>query len=276
MRLSHPHRSWAAAVLAGTWALGLASTAQAENVRATYTLSIIGLSIGTATATGAFEPQNYKLDIGVKLTGLAALVSSTKGAATASGAMGHTGVVPAAYANTTANSYETRTVRMAMSGGAVRGLEISPPFSDPVGRVPVTEQNKRNVLDPVSALVMSVPAGQPLVGPAACDRSIPVFDGFARYEIKLSFARSHDVQVKGYSGPVTVCAIRYVPVAGHRPAAKATQFMADNKQMEVWLVPVERAHAVVPLRIAIMTMAGMLVVEGTEFTILPTQAVGTN
>jgi hypothetical protein len=44
----------------------------------------------------------------------------------------------------------------------------------------------------------------------------------------------------------------------------------------VWLAPVERAHAVVPLRISIMTMAGMLLVEGTEFTILPTQAAGTN
>jgi hypothetical protein len=185
-------------------------------------------------------------------------------------------VVPATYANTTANSYETRTVRMAMSGGAVRGLDISPPFFDPVGRVPVTEVSKRNILDPVSALVMNVPAGQPLVGPAACERTIPVFDGFARYDIKLSFERSQDVQVKGYSGPVAVCAIRYVPVAGHRPEAKSTQFMAENKQMEVWLVPIERAHAVVPLRISIMTMAGMLVVDGTEFTILPTQAAGTN
>jgi hypothetical protein len=82
--------------------------------------------------------------------------------------------------------------------------------------------------------------------------------------------------VRGYSGPVAVCAARYVPIAGHRPAAKATQYMSDNRQMEVWLAPVERAHAVVPLRISIMTMAGMLLVEGTEFTILPTQAAGTN
>jgi hypothetical protein len=165
---------------------------------------------------------------------------------------------------------------MAMGGRAVHGLDISPPFVDPVGRVPLTEANKRNILDPVSALVMNVPAGQPLSGPAACDRRIPVFDGFARYDVKLSYLRSQDVQVRGYSGPVAVCAARYVPIAGHRPAAKATQYMSDNRQMEVWLAPVERAHAVVPLRISIMTMAGMLLVEGTEFTILPTQAAGTN
>jgi Protein of unknown function (DUF3108) len=267
-------RGFAAALLAGLSAIG--SAAQAESVYATYNVSIIGLTVGTATASGTFEPQRYKINIGVKLSGLAALVSSAKAAATASGALGRSGVTPAAYANTTANSYETRTVRMAMSGGAVRGLDIAPAFVDPVGRVPVTEANKHNVLDPVSALVMSVPAGQPLVGPAACDRTIPVFDGFARYDIRLSFVRSHDVRVKGYSGPVAVCAIRYVPVAGHRPEAKATQFMADNREMEVWLVPIGRAHAVVPLRVSIMTMSGLLLVEGTEFTILPTQAAGTN
>jgi hypothetical protein len=276
MRAFPPLCRWLAAVLAGAAGSGLSDAAQAENVRATYAVSIIGLPVGTATAIGALEPHRYKIDIGVKLTGIAALVSSAKGAATASGAIGRTGVVPAAYANTTANAYETRTVRMSMGGGAVHGLEISPPFADPVGRVPVNEANKRNIVDPVSALVMNVPAGQPLIGPAACERTVPVFDGFARYDVKLSYVRAEDVQVRGYSGPVTVCAARYVPIAGHRPAAKATQFMADNRQMEVWLAPVERAHAVVPLRISIMTMAGLLLVEGTEFTILPTQAAGTN
>jgi Protein of unknown function (DUF3108) len=272
MRTAHLSRAFLTAALFGAGGL----TAQAENVRATYHVSIVGLPIGVATAAGALEPHHYKIDVGVKLTGIASLVSSLKGAATAAGTIGRAGLVPAAYANTTANAYETRTVRMAMSGGAVRGLDISPPFADPVGRVPVTEGNKHNVLDPVSALVMNVPAGQPLTGPAACDRTIPVFDGFARYDVKLSYVRSQDVQVKGYSGPVAVCAARYVPVAGHRPEAKSTQFMADNRQMEAWLAPVERAHAVVPLRISIMTMTGMLIVEGTEFTILPTQAAGTN
>jgi hypothetical protein len=275
MRALHLYRGFLALVLCASGP-GFASQAQAENIHATYHLSIIGLPIGTATATGALEPQHYKVDIGVKLSGIASLVSNAKGAATASGAIGRAGVAPAAYANTTANSTETRTVRMAMGGGAVRGLDISPPFIDPVGRVPVTENNKHNVVDPVSALIMTVPAGQPLIGPAACDRTIPVFDGFARYDVKLSFVRSQDVQVKGYSGPAAVCAARYVPIAGHRPQAKATQYMADNRQIETWLVPLERAHAVVPLRISIMTMAGMLVVDATEFTIQPTQAAGTN
>jgi hypothetical protein len=272
MSAPHFHSSLLAALLLG--AGGFA--AQAEDVHATYHVSIIGLPIGVATASGALDPQHYKIDIGVKLTGIASLVSSAMGAATASGALSRAGVVPATYANTTANSYETRTVRMAMGGGAVRGLDISPPFVDPVGRVPVAEAHKHNVLDPVSALVMNVPAGRPLTGPAACDRTIPVFDGFARYDVKLSYLRTQDVQVKGYSGPVAVCAARYVPIAGHRPAAKATQFMAGNTQMEAWLAPVERAHAVVPLHISIMTMAGMLVVDGTEFTIQSTHAAGTN
>jgi len=276
MSVSKHWRTGAAVLLAAAAGFAAASSASAEMVHASYTISIIGIPVGTATAAGVLEPQSYKVDVGVKLTGIAALVSSAKGAATASGSIGRGGPVPASYANTTANSYETRTVRMAMGGGAVRGLEVSPPFIDPVGRVPVAESNKHNILDPVSALIMNVPAGASLIGPAACDRTIPIFDGFARYDIALSYVRSQQVQVKGYSGPVAVCAIRYVPVAGHRPSAKSTQFMADNRQMEAWLVPIEHAHAVAPLHVSIMTMSGMLMIEGTEFTMLPNQAAGTN
>ncbi len=46
----------------------------------------------------------------------------------------------------------------------------------------------------------------------------------------------------GYSGAVLVCTGRYNPIAGHRTGRKSTQFMADNRDMEVWLAPVEGAR----------------------------------
>ena len=41
---------------------------------------------------------------------------------------------------------------------------------------------------------------------------------------------------------MTICSARYIPIAGHKPTTKATQFMAQNKDMEVWLAPVQPAH----------------------------------
>ena len=76
-----PFRAVASAALALTLATGVS----AETVRARYSVTLIGLPFGTATVTGNLAPQNYRIEMQAKLTGLASLVSSSKGAATATG-----------------------------------------------------------------------------------------------------------------------------------------------------------------------------------------------
>lgn len=246
--------------------LPLAATpAVAETFRATYALSIIGLSIGHAYASASLQPNAYKIDIGVKLGGVASLVTDAKGAATASGAIANGTVLPTAYANTSANSTETRTVRMGLDAGSVRAIDIQPPFPDPELRVPVTEGMKRNILDPISALLMRVPDGQPLVGPAACNRTIPVYDGLVRFDVTLSYVGTKDVQTRGYKGLVSVCSARYTPIAGYRRDSSATKYMANNHNMEVWLAPYEKAQIVVPYYISIKTSAGTLLIQAADF-----------
>ena len=267
VRCSPPLRR---AILAGALAvLSLGSVAQADIVHARYAVTFAGLRIGDATAIGTLDPAGYKIDLSARLTGLAALVANVRMALVSTGAFHHNVPVPATYATTSSNSHETRTVRMALTGGTVRAVDIAPPFEDATGRVPVTEANKRNVLDPTSALIMPVPAGEALVGPAACNRTLPIFDGFARYDIALAFAGTRDVAARGYSGPVSVCRARYVPVSGHRPDSRSTRFMADESQIEAWLVPVERAHVVVPFHVSLTTLNGTAVVDAVEFSVEP-------
>lgn len=247
--------------------LGVNGYAQAETLRAQYALSLMGLTIGSATATASLEPAAYKIALNVRLTGLAAMVNKTRGAATSTGALANSAVLPAGYANTTANSNETRTVRMGLTSGNVRAVDISPPFLDMEGRVPVTEAHKQAVVDPVSALIMPVPNGQPLIGPTACNRTIPVYDGLVRFNVTLTYTGMKTVQGKGYSGPVSVCAARYAPVAGYKLDSKSTKFMADNRNMEVWLAPIESVRAVAPYYISIGTATGTLVIKAAEFSL---------
>ena len=239
--------------------------ASAETFRATYALSIIGLSIGNAYAKANLQPNAYSIDIGVKLGGVAALVSNAKGAAAATGTITNNDILPSTYANTSANSNETRTVRMALDAGNVRAQDISPPFPDPDERVPVTEAMKKRIVDPVSGLLMRVPEGQPLVGPAACERRVPIYDGLVRFDVTLSYTGTKQVQTRGYSGPVTVCAARYAPIAGYRRDSSATRYMAENREMEVWLAPYEKLRIVVPYHVSIKTNAGTLLIQASEF-----------
>ena len=108
------------AAVCGALAALSTAPAAAETLKAHYALSLLGLSIGSAYASGVIEPQNYRLDIAMKTTGLANLVNNTRGAATATGKLNPEGPSPASFANTLANSYETRTIRMSLGGNAVR------------------------------------------------------------------------------------------------------------------------------------------------------------
>jgi hypothetical protein len=245
------------------------TSAGAEVVRARYSVSLLGLHIGDAAAVSSLDPAGYRIDFNARLTGVAAMVADVKMALSSAGSLRKGIISPATYATTTGNSRETRTVRMSLNGGNVKAVDISPPWNDKEGRIPVTDANKRNILDPTSALLMAVPEGQSLVGQAACNRTIPVYDGFVRFDIALSYAGTRDVAIKGYSGPVAVCAARYVPIAGHRRDSRSTRFMAENRQIEVWLAPVERAHVVVPVRVELMTVAGDALIEAVEFSVEP-------
>jgi hypothetical protein len=253
-----------AACLAGSGA------AQADTLRAHYSVTLVGLRIGDLYANGSLESQNYHIDLNAHLTGLAAMVSSVKLALASSGSMHKERIAPMTYATSAVNNSETRTLRMALKAGTVKAVEIMPPPEFHGERVPVTEANKRNILDPTSALIMPVPLREPLDGPAACNRTLPIYDGYARFDIALHYAGTHTVSVPGYAGPVAVCTARYHPIAGHMVNSRSTAFMAENTGIEVWLAPVERAHVVVPIRVTMPTMTGDLEIEAVEFETTPT------
>jgi len=245
----------------GLWSL----SAQAEALHARYGVTLLGLPLGKASLDGEVAGQTYKISINARLTGIASLVSSSKGAAVASGAFLRGLIVPSAYANTSANATQTRTVRVAMSGGSVKGIDISPPIDPSPERVPLTDAHTRNIVDPLSAMIMPVPGSEPIMGPAACNRTIPVYDGFTRFDVTLTYIGQRQVKAKGYAGPVSVCAVRYTPIAGHRNR-KPVQFMAQNKDIEVWLAPVGANRVLVPFRISMATMIGHLNIEADEFS----------
>ena len=239
--------------------------ARADTLHATYNVSLIGLPIGVANLDADLTQSTYSIDAQAKITGLAYLFSRARGASSGQGAIVDNRVVPATFATIASNATMTRTIRMSLSANAVTGVDITPPFEDKPDRVPLTDRDKQGVVDPVGAVVVPAPLKGPLVGPASCDRKIPVFDGYTRFDVDLTYVGQRDVSAKGYAGPVAVCAVRYVPIAGHRRDRPATKFMADNKDLEVWLAPIASAHVLLPFRVSARTMMGMTVIEASEF-----------
>ena len=148
----------------------------------------------------------------------------------------------------------------------VAGIDIEPPIDEKPDRVPLNDSHKRNIVDPLSAFLMPV-NGKGKDG--ACNRTLPIFDGAARYDIKLSYAGTRDVAMEGYSGPVVICQARYVPIAGHRSMRPSTKFMAENKDISAWLAPVAGTNMMMPVRISVKTMIGTAVIEASSFKVDP-------
>jgi Protein of unknown function (DUF3108) len=225
--------------------------AAAATVAVDYSINLAGLPIGTARLAGSFERDRYLMDVSAVLTGLVGAITGGKGSARASGTF-------AAAPQPGAFSIATHT---ASSGIAVRMA-----LAHMQDRVPVTPANKRGILDPVSALLMPTQGrGEPL-DPENCNRTLPVFDGATRFNVVLSYAETRPVQKPGYAGPVLVCTARYQAVAGHRPDRPGVKFMEENREMSVWLAPVEGTRVLLPLRISVLTTIGTNIIEATRWS----------
>lgn len=244
-----------------------ATAAPAETLHATYSIELIGLPIGIADVSAQIANSRYSVEARAHLSGVASWIKNARGASTGSGELYQGKVSPATFATSATNDTMTRTIRMSLSGNTVVGVDISPPFEERPDRVPLTEKDTRNVLDPVGAFVLPAPVGASPTSPAACARTLPIFDGYTRFDVSLSYVGERKVKTKGYAGPVAICAVRYIPVAGHRRDRPATKFMAENRDMETWLAPVGNSGALMPYRVSIRTMIGTLTVEATEFRV---------
>jgi hypothetical protein len=253
----------AAALAAGLAAApGRAATLQVE-----YEISLSGFSVGSADATASLNGDRYSMQIQARLTGLAGAITGGRLGASASGSVSTAKPLPSAYAVTSQSATEQRTVRLGMARGNVASVDIAPPIEDRGGeRVPIRELHKRGVIDPVSALLMPFYGRGEAADPAACNRTLPVFDGAARFDIVLSYAETRVVDRPCYAGPVVICNARYVPIAGHRPDRPGTRFMQENQEISVWLAPVEGTRILVPMRITVKTMMGVTVIDAQRWT----------
>lgn len=220
-----------------------------------YTISLAGVPIGIASLDGTLNGPRYALEFSSRFTGLVGLVMGLRIGARAQGSKSETNIVPARYDLTVASSGSKRTVLMKLTSGSVTTLEVDPPLPERPDRIPVLPEHKKDIVDPLGGLLFPVPdaaTGMPL----NCERSIPVFDGAARFDINLTPDHEEILKIQGYDGPVAVCAVRYVPISGHRPNRGTTAFMENNRDISVKLAPFSGSQFAIPLEIAVPTLIG--------------------
>ena len=226
-----------------------------------------GIEIGRAALTVDITDDGYAAAGSAKVTGLARLVSRGEGSVAARGNFINGKVSPLSYSSTSETNKKAEEIRISLANNVVKEFAVSPPTPPAEDRVPVTEQHRQDVVDPMSAAVITVPGSGDLLAHDSCERTISIFDGRQRYDLVFSYERTEAAKnVKGYNGPMLVCRVAYRPIAGHRAARLQVKYMQSNKNIFVWLAPVAGTRVLFPIRVSIVTLVGVVQVEAETFS----------
>jgi hypothetical protein len=271
--------------IAGTLALALAAAvplsatplhAETE-FDASYAVTLAGITIGRADAKSRFTRTGYAAVIAGTTSGVSRLISDARASLVGVGRFSPRGIAPASFSLDTVETGLETHVRMAFQNGAITELTATPKLPEAPDRVPLNTGHLQGVVDPVGAFLIATGGPGLPDGQQVCAHRLQLFDGWQRYDVGLAYKETREASgtADTYSGKIVVCAARYIPVAGHRREREAVKFMAENKRIEVWYVPIGQLPLLAPYRILIGTKFGDLVIASTRFVVSETKpAIG--
>lgn len=242
--------------------------AKDSKIRAVYNINFNGLNIGEFKLDADILNQEYTLVADARISLLAGLLFDWHGITKSSGQVEKKGPSPRVYSFGYKTSDKSERINLEFAENSVREIAISPPQKNSAMRVPLTRQHMRNVVDPLSALILLTNVGTKKSGKEVCNQRLPIFDGKARYDLVLSYKKTK--QVDGgihYRGRAFVCKVKFVPIAGHRPGNDDSDFAASNDGIELWMIPISKAELYVPYYIYLPTPVGNATLTSSEFTV---------
>ncbi|MFO7478262.1 MAG: DUF3108 domain-containing protein [Methyloceanibacter sp.] len=250
--------------VAASWAAGGKS---GQEIRAAYRVDLAAFNLGKLQVTANVNGSDYEMRADGRFSLVSSMLFSATGKTTSAGGWSKTGPRPAKFTYSFENGKKKETRELRFAKGAVSEISIVPPRNKTGhGRVPVTKDQLKNVLDPFTAAFLSVRSEVPSGDLKVCDRTLKVFDGTQRFDIVLKPKRVESVSKgpSGLSGPVAVCQARYVPVSGYRPDQPGVKFVSENEDIEVWLVSPPGSALHLPYKIVMPTTWGTGLVTLTE------------
>lgn len=238
----------------------LPNAAAAQWLQITYAVSVRGFPVGTAKIAAEMQGERFSLSFSGGMSGLARLFSDARTTVTASGRVTADRLQPEEYSHVWTEGDDTETVAMRFAGRGVTDVTLNPPLDRPERFVPVTAAHKADALDVASAIVWPAPGG---LNRDVCARTLPLFDGKRRFDIALSFKRKEAFSARSFAKAAMVCAIRYVPISGHKPKKETGAFVAGSRDAEVWVASVAPGY-VAPVLIQLPTRIGRIVLKATR------------
>jgi Protein of unknown function (DUF3108) len=242
-----------------------------SSVQLVWQVYLGGFNLGNIGIKSSFNGNGYSAVSRLKTAGVVNSFYEAIIDATSVGTVAGTALQPVKYDSNTNNEKQNQKVGLSYTSS---GIQL---FSDPqydVKRFPVSDEQKRGTLDPLSGIVFSL-SGVSVTPEKPCGETVRVFDGRRRYDIELKFAGHDKVKTDGgYSGPAVKCTVTYKQLAGFKPNINKGKALPV---ITAWFASMETASGgpvkkfVIPVKIMTDTPYGVALAHARKITIDGTQ-----
>ena len=234
-------------------------------VNAHYTISMTGVTIGEINWRIDIGSTLYSLVASGKASGVLSVLMNGEGSVAAEGSIAADRLNPLSYKSTIADDDGTITLQMTFADGAATE-QITPRPPEHADRVPITDDDRRGVADPLSAVLLPTKLGGGALAASDCDRTLKIYDGRRRYNLALSHGQLDKVTIeRRYTGPALVCEVVLAPIAGYRADSLIVKCVAGRRNMELWFAPIAGTSIMAPVRVLMPTLIGTLKIQANEF-----------
>jgi hypothetical protein len=235
-----------------------------------YDLYVGGIPLGKVAMSARFQGGDYKAISTLETKGIVSAFWQAKIEASSSGVASPGRLQPSLYDSFSQNrTVQRRHATLTFGPEGPKSLSSDPPYED--SRYPVSEDQQKKTLDPLSAAVFLTSSANATQG-KPCDAAAPIFDGRRRYDVTFSYVKKTDVHMDNglYSGPALVCQIHYNQIAGYQQS-----IIEQNKKfpkMYAWVISAKgsadpsRSYAL-PVRVWAETDYGIVVALASQIKV---------
>jgi hypothetical protein len=192
-----------------------------------------GFNLGNIGLKTSFSGDGYSAVSRLKTAGVVNSFYEAIIDASSTGKVAGPALLPAQYNSNTVNEKQSQKVDLTYTAS---GIDL---FAEPAyntERFPVSADQKRNTLDPLSGIVYSI-SGISRSSARPCGDTVRVFDGRRRYDIDFKYVGPDNLKsAEGYSGPAIKCTVTYRQIAGFKPNLNKGRALPT---ITTWFAPIE-------------------------------------
>jgi hypothetical protein len=201
-----------------------------------YDLSISIFGLGKVDVASRIENGQYQARSTLDTNAIISIFWAAHIEAASEGSLGPGRIQPAKYDSRSRHREKRQSVTVLYGPHGPTSVAAVPPYTRQQQKYHVTEEQRRNTVDPLSAMVF-IATGVTANAAHPCGATAPVYDGRRRYDIQLSYLRTANIKLEGgaYNGPALVCQIKYIQIAGFKQ-----KIIAEGKRlppMFAYMVP---------------------------------------